>query len=60
MSGVRKFVKLSRMARKECLNPQRAFLECGILDGDPVAQKVAARILLRRYLYNQIISRKYA
>jgi len=60
MTSVRRFIKLSRNARKECLDPQRAFLECGVLDGDPVAIKVASRILLRRYLYNRIISRRYA
>lgn len=54
---MKKFLKLSRHAREVVSEPKRMFLETGILD-DSVGCKVAARILLKRYLYNQIINRK--
>lgn len=56
---MRKFIKLSRMAKKAAADPDKAFLECGIMD-DEVGRKVASRIMLKRYLHNCLIGRKYA
>lgn len=56
---MKKFIKLSRMAKTAANDPKRVFLETGVLD-DEVGRKVARRIMLKRYLHNCLIGRKYA
>lgn len=56
---MKKFIKLSRMAKQAALDPSRVFMEVGVMD-DEVGRKVASRIMLKRYLHNCLIGRKYA